>query len=213
LLVAAKKQVIEEHLEILRKVGVHPNIIDVDLFALANVFEMCNSRGELAAEGEAVAMVDIGASKTSICILKNTAECFTREVYNAGNAMTDAIAKRFGEEPTVVETMKEDPGDALPSMRDAIMPVLEDLANEVRLSFDYYENQYERKVSRVYLSGGGVLLPGTVEALQRIFEVETKRFSPFDFVPTAVADDTLLRERGSDLVVALGLASRLRRMG
>ncbi len=212
LLVAAKRQLIEEHIAVLKNVGLHPCMIDVDLFALHNAFELCNLRAELASEGEAVALVDIGASKTSICIQKSMAECFTREVYTAGNAMTDAVAKRFGEESTVVESMKEDPGEAMSSMRDAMLPVIDDLASEVRLSFDYYENQFEQTVSRVYISGGSVMFSGITEALADVFELETSRFMPFETLDVSANDDVILQEKASDMVVALGLASRLRNM-
>lgn len=210
LLVAAKRQLIEEHIAMLQNVGLQPAVIDVDLFALANAFEICNARSELAAEGEAVALVDIGASKTSICIMKGTAECFTREVYTAGNAMTDAVAKRFGETPTAVEGMKEDPGDALTSMSDAMLPVIDDLGSEVRLSFDYYENQFDQTVGKAFLSGGSTMFPGMTDALGNAFEVETHKFEPFETLDVDVMDEVVLHEKASDMVVALGLASRLR---
>lgn len=212
LLVAAKRQLIEEHIAMLQNVGLQPATIDVDLFALANAYELCNAKAEMSAEGEAVALVDIGASKTSICILKGTSECFTREVYTAGNAMTDAVAKRFGETPTSVEGMKEDPGDAINSMSDAMIPVIDDLGSEVRLSFDYYENQYEQTVSRAYLSGGSIMFPGLCEALGNAFEVETHKFSAFETLNVGVMDDVVIHEKASDMVVALGLASRIRGM-
>ena len=212
LLVAAKRQLIDEHVSVLQDLKLKPKAIDVDLFALANAFELCNMRAELASEGEAVALVDIGASKTSICIMKGTAECFTREVYTAGNAMTDAVAKRFGESPTSVEGMKEDPGEAMASMADAMLPVIDDLGSEVRLSFDYYENQFEQTVSRVYLSGGTIMFPGLVESLGNVFELETHRFMPFETLEVETSDDVIMHEKASDMVVALGLASRIRGM-
>jgi type IV pilus assembly protein PilM len=194
----------------LKNLNLLPTIIDVDLFALHNAFEVCNQNAELAAEGEAVALVDIGASKTSICILKGSSDCFTREVYTAGNAMTDAVAKRFGENTTEVERMKEDPGESMTSMRDAMVPVIEDLANEVRLSFDYYENQFDQSVSRVYVSGGSIMFQGLVEGLGQVFELETQMFSPFNSLPLAVNDDLIIHQKASNMVVAFGLATRIR---
>jgi type IV pilus assembly protein PilM len=210
LLVASRKELVEDHLAMLKRVGITPLIIDVDPFALNNAFELCNSRGELANEGEAVALVDIGASKMSICITKSTSDCFTRELYTAGNSMTDAIAKRFGENIEDVEVMKEDPGDAVDAIREAVTPVLEDIGSEVRLSFDYYENQFDQPVSRVLLSGGAIQFPGITEALGSIFELETVRFTPFDQINVSATNDVILSEKASDMVVALGLASRIR---
>lgn len=210
LLVAAKSQLIDDHISLLQGIGLMPAVIDLDLFAIANAFELCNQNGQLAGEGEAAALVDIGSSKTSICIMRGPNDCFTREVYTAGNALTDMIAKRFGEEAKEVERMKEAPGEVLGNMREAMLPALEELGNEVRLSFEYYENQFDRKVAKVYLSGGSILFPGLPEILGGIFEVDTVRFQPFENLPVTSGDENLIKERGSDLVVALGLAARLK---
>ncbi len=210
LLVAAKRQLIDEHLDLLHRAAVKPAVVDVDSFALANAFELANQKGELAESGQTVALVDIGAFKTSICIVSDKSECFTREVYTAGSALTDAIAKRFGEDQADMEHLKENPGDSLADVREAIIPVIEELGNEIRLSFDYYENQFERTVSRVFLSGGSVLFPGMAEAIGQVLEVETQRFSPLANLDVAAADGELLEARGSDLAVALGLAARLK---
>lgn len=210
LIVAAKKELIESHVALLGRLKIVPRIIDVDLFALGNAFELCNLRGELAAESEAVALVDIGASKTSICILRGAGDAFTRPIYTAGESMTDAIARRFGEETDGVQLMKEDPGDAEDVILESMTPVLEEIGSEVRLCFDYYENQFDQQVSRVYVSGGSIQFPGVVDALGRIFDIETMRFTPFEMLNVAATDDVVLREKASDMVVALGLASRIR---
>lgn len=212
LLVAAKKQLIEEHVALLKRVNLLPVIVDLDLFALSNAFEACNTRGALAHDGQAVALVDIGASKTSISIIKGSDDCFTREIYTAGNSMTDAIASRFGEEASDVELMKEDPGDALKAMMEAMTPVLEDVGNEVRLSFDYYENQFDHQVDKVYVSGGAIQFPGVVESLQSVFELETSRFNPFEYLDVMTHNDIIMREKASEMIIALGLASRIRGM-
>lgn len=212
LLVAAKKQLIEDHVNMLKNISIRPSIIDVDFFALGNAFDLCNLNHGLSVEGEAVAMVDIGASKTSICIMRSDSDCFTREVFTAGSSMTDAVAKRFGEDASDVELMKEDPGDAIGAIQESITPVLEDIGSEVRLSFDYYENQFDHQVTKVFVSGGSVQFPGVVEALGHIFEIETIKFSPFEHLNVAVDNDIVLKEKASDMVVALGLASRIRGM-
>ncbi len=212
LLVAAKKKLIEDHVAMLKGLSIRPTTIDVDFFALGNAFELCNLNNRLIGEGEAIACVDIGSSKTSICIMRSDSDCFTREVFTAGSSMTNAVAKRFGEEAKDVELMKEDPGDAIEAMQESIMPVLEDIGSEVRLSFDYYENQFDHQVSKVFLSGGSIQFPGIVENLGGIFEVETEAFSPFEYLEIATNNDIVLHEKAADMVVALGLASRIRGM-
>jgi len=209
LLVAAKMQLIEEHVGLLSAAGVKPSVLDVDLFAMANAFELCNRMGQLAGEEDSVALVDIGSVKTSIVILRGKDVYFTREVYTAGSSLTDVIARRFGVDPTEVERMKEDPGDALPSMQTAMVETLEELGNEIRLSFDYYENQFDHQVNKLYLSGGSILFPGIAEGLGQLLDVTAERFNPFAYVDVSVYDQTLMQERPGDFMVALGLASRI----
>ena len=72
------------------------------------------------------------------------------------------------------------------------------------------QNQFEQTVSRVYVSGGVVMFSGIVEALAEVFELETNRFMPFETLDVTAADDVILHEKASDMVVALGLASRIR---
>ncbi len=213
LLVAVKKTLIEEHVALLESVGLTPLVIDVDVFALGNAFELRNSL--LGSDDQQVrALVDIGASKTSINIMRGNSSFFTREIYVAGNDITDAVAKRFGEDPKDVDRMKKDPGGALESMQDAILPVLEDIGSEIRLSFDYFENQFGQEVAEVYISGGTVLFPGMDSMFQQIFNLQTKIWDPTEGLELAGAGFNPAGFGGanSDMAVAVGLASRLRKM-
>ncbi len=209
LLVAAKKNLIEEHVNLLQSVGLNPEVVDVDFLALGNAFELRNLSLGIN-DMEVRALVDIGASKTDINIMRGNASYFQREIFMAGNDLTEAIAKRFGEDPKDVEKMKRDPGGAFESMQDAMLPVLEDIGSEIRLSFDYHENQYDQEVKEVYISGGTVLFPGIDNMLAQIFNLPIKVWDPTEGLeltgPGAGAG------ANSDMAIAMGLASRLRNM-
>jgi len=211
LLVAVKKTVVEERLALLRSLGLSARIVDVDVFALGNAFELRNLALEIA-DQEVRALVDIGARKTNINILRGNDSLFQREIYAAGNDLTEAVAKRFGEDPRDVERMKKDPGGALESMQDAMLPVLEEIGNEVRLSFDYFENQYERKVKEVLLSGGSAYFPGLDTMLAQVLNLPAKVWDPTEGLEVARYGTAGLAGTNSDQVIALGLASRVRRL-
>jgi type IV pilus assembly protein PilM len=212
LLVAARKQLVDEHVQMLKRIGLAPAVVDVDFFALGNAFELCNANGEMASSGEAVALVDIGSAKTSVCIVRNNSGYFTREIFTAGTSMTDAVATRFGEDPADVELMKEDPGEATNSILSAMLPVLEEIGNEVRLSFDYYENQFDCQVSKVFLSGGAIKFPGIPKVLGEIFEISTEVLSPFGHINMSTSNDIIENTKAESMTIALGLASRVRGM-
>jgi len=205
-LVAVKSTLVNEHVELLRSVGLVPDVIDVDAFALGNAFELASERVPLG-ESSVRALIDVGASKTNINIVQDQTSYFTREIYIAGNDLTEAIAKRFGEEARDVERMKEDPGGARDSLREAFISSLEDLANEVQLSFDYYENQFDHKVEEVFLSGGSVRFQGMDELLSQLLSLPTRIWDPTSGFGSGYAGGPLVN---ADLAIACGLAARLR---
>ncbi|MCW8133635.1 MAG: type IV pilus assembly protein PilM [Planctomycetota bacterium] len=209
LLVAVKRSLIEEHIALLQSVGLSPAIVDVDVFALGNAFELRNLSLGIN-DNEVRTLVDIGASKTNINILRGNHSLFQREIYVAGNDITDAIAKRFGEDPKDVERMKKDPGGALESMQDAMLPILEDIGNEIRLSFDYFENQFDQQVKEVFMSGGTAYFPGVDTMFTQIFNLPTKIWDPTEGLEIRGGHTAGLGGANSDLAIALGLASRLR---
>lgn len=209
LLVAAKKNLIEEHVNLLQSVGLSPEIVDVDFLALGNAFELRNASLGIN-DAEVRALVDIGASKTDINIMRGNSSYFQREIFMAGFDLTEAIAKRFGEDPKDVEKMKRDPGGAFESMQDAMLPVLEDIGSEIRLSFDYHENQYDQEVKEVYISGGTVLFPGIDNMLAQIFNLPIKLWDPTEGLE--ISGNSGGSSSNSDMAIALGLASRLRNL-
>jgi type IV pilus assembly protein PilM len=211
LLVAAKRNLIDEHINLLHSVGLTPAIIDLDFLALGNAFELRNVSLGIN-DSEVRALVDLGASKSDINIMRGNVSLFQREIFNGGNDLTEAVAKRFGEDPKDVEKMKKDPGGALESMQDAMLPVLEDIGAEIRLSFDYHENQYEQEVQEVYISGGSALFPGIDTMLAQIFNLPVKLWDPTEGLEITSFNTGGIGGANSDMAIALGLASRLRNL-
>lgn len=213
LLVAAKRSLIDEHLALVDRLGLTPVVIDVDVFALGNAFEMRNEL--LGIQDEIVrALVDVGATKTNINIKRGNRTLFVREFYTAGNDITEAIARRFGEDPKDIEIMKVDPGNAMDTMQETMAPVLEDIAGEIRLSFDYFENQFEFEVEETYLSGGSVLFPGMDHFLGNLLGVPTRLWDPTEGLDIGSPrfDASVLEGNNADMSIAIGLASRIRGM-
>lgn len=209
LLVAVRKGFVEEHINMLRSAGLQPEIVDVDVFALTNAYELFGPG--TPTEGDATALIDIGASKSNIAIVQGSRLLFSREVYLAGNEVTDAIVRTFNEPLEEVERIKSQPGEAIDALLDAAMPAFEDLANEIRLSFDYVEGQFEKQVGAIVLTGGTSLLPNISEILGNILGRPVQVFDPLaglDLVPSRY-DIHGLDANAPGLTVALGLAAHL----
>ena len=214
LLVAVKKEYIDEHVGLLEKLGLRPNIVDVDSFALGNAFEVRSVMNPAAVGDKVVALVDIGANKTNITIMKPASSYyFTREIYVAGNDFTEAIARKIGADSAAAEGVKRAQSDRVEEMKEAVSSLLEDLCHEIHLSFDYFETQFEREVDDIYVSGGGSRLTAIEEVFQRTFAKSPVRWNPTEFIP--VQNDRInpaeLAESSSQLAIAVGLASRIRK--
>ncbi len=214
LLVAVKRSLIEEHVMLLKECGLQPAIIDVDAFALGNAFELrtIHTHREKEYDEKVVALIDIGANKTNINIMKGKTSYFTREVYLAGNDFTEAIARRLGVEEAEAEALKCDPRDRVGEVEECILPTLDDLGNEIQLSFDYFENQFDREVEEVYISGGSAKLPGLARTFEGNFDKPIVFWDPLENLPVRSdrVDEKALRQRSGQLAVTVGLASRLR---
>lgn len=210
LLVAAKKATVSDHSRLLTELGLQPVCVGVDGFALGNAWEL----GDLVNPGvqdpgRTVALVDIGATKASINILRDNISHFAREVPIGGQDLTNAIVRRLGVEATQAEDLKRDPGDQGAIVQEAIAQTLEDLGNEVNLSFDFFENQFDGEVQEVWLTGGTSLLPMLEENFEKIFEKRTKTWNPIEGlkVRSDNVDVEALNQLSPQLAVAVGLAA------
>ena len=236
LLVACKQQTVEEQVKLVHGQGLSPVAIDVDVFALANAWELCGlpeddlpdepiveqpaaaSAAPAATpevkprEEKAIALVDVGASRTSINVLCGGETCFSREIGIGGHDMTQAVARKLGVEVFEAEAIKRAGDDKEAEVARAVQPVLEDLTSEISLSLDYVENHEGLRVEEVLLSGGGVLAPGAVNYIEQATARTTRMWNPLEGL--RIADDRVdveeLEAWASSLVVALGLASRVR---
>ena len=212
LLVAVKRNVIDEHVQLVQGLGLVPVVIDVDSFALGNAFEL-NSLNSPRVDDEekVVALVDIGAVKTNINILKGSTSYFSREVYLAGNDFTESIARHLGVDPAEAGELKANPEGRQESLEESILPVLDDLGNEIHLSFDYFENQFDCEVDDVYISGGSASVPGLKASFERIFDRRIQFWDPAENleIKSDRIDVQELKDHRGQLAVAIGLASRL----
>jgi type IV pilus assembly protein PilM len=220
LLVACRNQTLDEQIRTVVGQGLTPAVIDVNVFALANAWELSGLPSEdlgdedaqESAEARGLALVDIGATRTSINVLSGGQTCFSREIGMGGHDMTQAVARRLGIEVFEAEAIKRAGDDKEAEVVRAITPVLEDLTSEIALSLDYVENHEGLRVEEILLSGGGVLAPGAVNYIEQATARTTRTWNPLEGL--RVADDRVdveeLEAWAPTLVVAVGLASRVR---
>jgi type IV pilus assembly protein PilM len=214
LLAACKTKAVQEKVGLATAQGLTPVAVDIDLFAISNAWNLCGLPLGEAADGEqhAIALVDIGAARTSINVLVNGETCFSREINIGGGDMTQAVARRLGVEGYEAEAIKRSSENHELEVNTAIAPVLEDLVGELSLSLDYVEHHEGVHVEQVLLSGGGVLAPGAIQYIEQATGRSARTWNPLEGlrVDSGRVDVEELEAWAPTLVVALGLASRVR---
>jgi type IV pilus assembly protein PilM len=208
LLVASKKEIINDYLAVFNEAGMNLAVVDVDSFAIQNAFEL---NYDIDPENVS-ALINIGASIMNLNIVKDDISLFTRDVQMGGNLYTEEIQKQFGVSIEDAERMKIS-GDSPDRGRlnDTISRVNETLAMEMRRSLDFYNTTAgEGKINGVYLSGGGAKTPMLVSAVQQRLSLPVEVINPFRNIKynEKEFDTDYLNEIGPLVSVAVGLATR-----
>jgi len=96
-------------------------------------------------------------------------------------------------------------------VQEATGSVVEDICHDINISIDYFENQYDKKVEEVYITGGASNTPGLAETLERTVQKPVSRWNPIQHVETDLPKDSAqeLLDFPAQAAIAFGLASRL----
>lgn len=209
LLVAVRKDVINGYVAAISDAGLVPVVVDVDYFALENMFE---ANYTLEPE-EVVALINIGARYSSINIMKGERSAFTGDVPVGGRHFTDMLAQELGISYEQAETLKLT-GPTEESAREKVQSIIatasEQLLDEIQraLSF-FWTGSADEHVSTVYLSGGSAQLPGLAPALSERLQIPVEVSDPFRLLTMGRhADEHFIRQHASALAVSVGLATR-----
>jgi type IV pilus assembly protein PilM len=213
LLVAAKKDKIADYTDVIRQAGRTPVVVDVDGFAVQNVYE-ANYDVE---PGDVVALMNAGASGVNMNIVSGGQSLFTRDISMGGNAFTEAIQKELGLSFERAERAKK--GEAVDGVDAAdIGPILhtvtENLLLEIQKTLDFFKaTAGSDRIDRVLVSGGTSRVDGFLERLGERFGTPVELLDPFRRIEidTSRFGIERLDEVASTSAVAVGLA--LRRAG
>lgn len=208
-LVAAKKDVVNEYTSVVIEAGLEPMVCDVDAFAVETMFE----ENYTLPEGETIALVNAGASKTNINIISNGISSFTRDLAIGGNSITEEIQKQASvtqEEAEMLKTGQKQP-DAVSesSVRQAIRIVAQSITSEVQRSIDFYgATTAEPSPSRIYLTGGSAQVETLLDTLKERIQVPVEVADPFRKVEVRPELAEVVEAHGASAAVAIGLALR-----
>lgn len=208
LLVAAKKDKINDYQSVITQAGRNPIVMDIDAFALQNAYEM-NYGVE---PGRVIAMVNVGASQANVNVMRGDTSIFTRDITTVGgNQYSSAIQKDLGVGFEQAETMKQGHGDNADAVNQILGQVNEQVLTEVQKTFDFFKAATsEDHIDRMVLSGGSARVPGLADAMSDRFDTRVEIFNPFQSVTYSPKDfdAEFLEEVGPACAIAVGLAMR-----
>src|SRR5665647_475126 len=208
LLVASKKEIINDYVSVFSEAGMQLSVVDIDSFAIQNAFE---ANHDFLPE-DILALVNVGASVMNINVIKDGITLFTRDVQMGGNLYTEEIQKQLGlsSKEAEVEKLLGHENDK-ESLRNVILKVNETLTQEIRRSLDFYNSTAtDERISGIYVSGGCSKVYGLMETISikiglpadRINAFAKLKFNDKDF------DPEYLQEIAPFMTVAVGLAIR-----
>lgn len=208
MLVAAKKEIVQDYLIMLEGLGLTPVLVDVDGFALENSFEYSHP------EDKNVALVDIGASKMSINILSQGISVVARDVVLGSQQLTEQIQDALGTDSDEAEKIKLGIIPLESNKKDIeniFSSVCTQWVLEIKKAIDlYHANHPRHPLQKLILSGGGSKVAGLTDFLAKETGLEVTIFSPFKkiFIDEKKIDLQYLESVSPEMAIATGIALR-----
>jgi type IV pilus assembly protein PilM len=209
LLIAAKKEIINEYFNLIKLAGLNPCIIDVDAFALQNIYE-----ANYGTADQNIALIDIGASKTALNILKEGTSVFIRDVSMGCSQINQKISSllncsfeeaekfKLGEQTEMLS-----PGD----LEEIESSVVSGWCTEIRRALDFFYSTYpDDQIKRILLSGGGANINEFHDLLASETSIEVETINPLQNIQYDEAhfESTFLKKIAPQAALCMGLALR-----
>lgn len=234
-LVAAKKEIIDEKIEIIKEAGLLPVLIDVDSFALENLINQIEPRPETEFSG--IMVVNIGYKVSNLSVLSDNIyftkfsqninsqyySRLVRDIFVAGHSIDRGFSKKFGIKEEQADEFKKtmkilvSDDDKLAAINDfdrnliigskILSNVVKELISDINRSLDFLSSSIpELNISKVYICGGASSFVGIDEYISRELKIPVKRLDPFCFVKNQ--PNNLPDYIRNSLCVAAGLSLR-----
>lgn len=212
LLVAVKKEIVNSYVDAISDAGLTPTVMDVDYFALENMFE---ANYEADGIGGVVGLIHIGAENTSISLLQNGVSTFTGDLSTGGGYFTDNLSHQLNLSREQAESFKitgrSEKAQGI-DLEAALRPTSEKLAEEIRRTVSLYgavPSDDGDGLKAIYLSGGGARLTGLRSLLEERMGIPVKLSEPFKvFTVSRKIERDYLAENAPVYAVAAGLSIR-----
>jgi type IV pilus assembly protein PilM len=208
LLVAAKKDLVSTHADLIREAGLTPAVIDINSFAVQNAAEVNYD----FAPDEIVALVNVGAELTNVNIVRTGIPLYTQDLSIGGQSFIEGLQKRHqvSRDEAVAASKGAEEGSGL-DIDAAVKAFGDELGVGIERSIAYLKSSGEaERVDRILLCGGGARIHGLAQALAERQRVPVELVDPLRKIsfPAEIFGTDDPKTVGPQLTVAIGLALR-----
>ncbi|MBL8029781.1 MAG: type IV pilus assembly protein PilM [Candidatus Doudnabacteria bacterium] len=199
LLTAVPKQITQNYLAVLGKLGLKAQAGEIEALALI--------RSLIGGEKLNCVIIDIGSKATSLNIVENGFLRLSRNLNVGGETITQKISESLRISLPRAEQFKKDFGVSSSTfMPETIKPVLNIIKNEVKQLLMIYQSQNVR-VDKLVLVGGGAFLPGISDFFSDL-KVKVELGNPLKNIAFSQDVESILKRYNLNLAIAIGLALR-----
>ncbi|WP_462269379.1 type IV pilus biogenesis protein PilM [Desulfobacter sp.] len=208
LLVAVRQDLVDEYVELIQMAGLNPVIIDVDTFALQNVYEVLPDVNH----ERITLLIDVGASKTSVNILQDNNSMLMRDMTNGCYQLVSVVSEQLeiDREKALQIIMGEvdypESGQALDDLYDMVVDNWCSDICEVVHTFE--SGSGNDRIETIILSGGGGFIDLLADKLNKELNVAVSKINPFAGLVTDSKELGELEAYQLLAPIALGLAMR-----
>jgi type IV pilus assembly protein PilM len=209
LLAASRSENVEIRASALELGGLTARVMDVESFAIENAFSLLSEQLKTPRDG-LVALVDSGATMTTLYVLRNGRTIYSREQVFGGKQLTDEVMRRYGLSYEEAGQAKRQGGLPEGYQTEVLEPFKEAMVQQISrlLQFFYAGSEFNR-VDQLVIAGGGASITGIDRMLEDQLGVPTMVANPLANMtlgprvqPHALAQDA------PSLMIACGLALR-----
>ena len=209
LLAASRSENVEMRASALELGGLTARVVDVEAFAIENAFGLLANTLNIPRDG-IVALVDVGATMTTLNILRNGRSLYSREQVFGGKQLTDEVMRRYGLSYEEAGLAKRQGGLPESYEIEVLEPFKEALVQQISrlLQFFYAGSEFNR-VDQIVLAGGCASIPGIAEMVEEQLGVQTIIANPLaQMTLGSRVQAHALAQDAPALMIACGLALR-----
>ena len=209
LLAACRQETIESRVDAIEVAGLTPAIMDVEVFAMERALALLKTQMPMA-HPETIAMVDIGASMTTLSVYAGGESVYTREQLFGGKQLTDEIMNRYDLSFEEAGRAKKQGGLPEDYESEVLEPFREAVVQQVSRSLQFFFSSSEyTELDCIVLCGGVAAIAGLAEIIEERLSTPTIVANPFaDMSVGSRVNAQALAKDAPAMMVACGLAMR-----